>query len=88
MKGSANTSGSANYYSDYYSNYNSGHINSYDNTNYSYEVPVTETENYTLPRLIWIVSFKKVEVCEEFKKSKWRENVYYNKNYLVEQSSL
>jgi len=81
MNGTANTFGSANYYSNYNSGYINSYGNSYDNTSYSYEVPVTKTSNLTSSGLIWIVSFKKANVCEEFKKSKWRENVYYNKDY-------
>jgi len=87
MEGRANTSGSANYQSNHYNNWGYGNtqgtINSYDNTDYSYEVPVTETVNSTMAGLMWLVSFKKADVCEELKKSKWRENVYYSK-YLLE----
>jgi len=91
MHGQANTYGSANYQSNHYNNnwgYGStqGNINSYGTTDYSYEVPDMYTHNHSKPRARWQVSFKKADVCEQFKKSKWRERVYYNKGYLEQPS--
>jgi len=91
MHGQANTYGSANYQSNHYNNnwgYGStqGNINSYGTTDYSYEVPDTYTHNHSKPNARWQVSFKKADVCEQAKKSKWRERVYYNRDYLEQPS--
>jgi len=93
MYGNRNSYGSADYQSDYYNNRgyylgsSQGRGNTRSNTNYSYQVPVSESFNYSRPTAVWYVFFKKADVCKKFKKSKWRENVYYNKDYLEEQSS-
>ncbi|MDR2594060.1 MAG: hypothetical protein LBC87_04745 [Fibromonadaceae bacterium] len=91
MHGRANSYGSADYQSNYYNNNgylgsSRGNINTRSNSNYSYQVPVTETYNYSKPTAVWYVFFKKEDECEKLGNSKWRENLYYNKDYLGEQS--
>jgi len=88
MQGRANSYGSANYTSDHYNNMGSylgssqGKVNTNSNTYYSYDVPVTETYNVSKPTAVWYVFFKEEDECKKLRKSKLRENLYYNRDYL------
>jgi hypothetical protein len=51
-------------------------------TNYSYQVPVTETYNYSKPTSSWYVTFHTSEECMNLKNTKWRERIYYNDSVI------
>jgi len=40
------------------------------------------SDGWVIPTATWYVFFEEYDECRKLKNSKWRENLYYNKNYL------
>lgn len=59
-----------------------GNANFHGRTNYSYEVPVTKTSNYSKPTSSWYVIFHTSEECRDLRKTQWRDRIYYNDNVI------
>jgi hypothetical protein len=75
--------GNSSYSTDYYNNrgyYGSSQGNV--KTNYSYQVPVTETYDISKPTATWYVFSEEGKKCKSLKNTKWRKNVYYNASVL------
>jgi len=65
-----------------------GRANSYyGSTNYSYQVPVTETYSYSKPTSSWYVTFHTSEECKNLKNTKWRERIWYNDEVIEKAKS-
>jgi len=84
MHGSSNYSANYGANTDYYNNYGynlgSSRTNGtmYGRSDYSYQVPVTQEYSFSVPEAAWYVILEESEKCSNLRKSKWRENVWFN----------
>jgi hypothetical protein len=85
--GVATMHGQSNNSTNYYSNRGGYLGNSQGSGNYSYQVPVTQTNNYSKATTSWYVLFGEESECERLENSKWRERIWYNDEVIERMKS-
>jgi hypothetical protein len=76
--------GSSSYHSNHYSSYGTHYGSSQGSASYSYQVPVSETINYSKETTSWYVLFHDYDDCEELERTKWRGRVWSNTEIIEE----